>query len=104
MSKQVTTQEFLFMIDAAIHRAEVLRKKLVEDNHDLGVIFASQRTLDSLMRIRGHVEGDKLPKVSKGEVPEGAGLGLSRAIGEWTEDEELLEAARKVEKCFGESW
>jgi len=104
MNKQVTTQEFLSMVDEAISRTEILREKLVKDNSSSGVIAASQKTLDSLQRVRGHIEDDKLPRVSKGEIPEGTGLGLSRAIGEWTEDEELLGAARKVEKCFGENW
>jgi hypothetical protein len=34
---------------------------------------------------------DKLPRPSRGGTRPGAGLGLSRWVGEWCEDDELLD-------------
>jgi hypothetical protein len=41
-----------------------------------------------------------LPRPSKGEVPQGTGLGLIRGVGEWTEDDDLLDAVYKVESHY----
>lgn len=104
MNKNISAERFVSLVDVALKRAQLLKVQMIDAGCGSGAIAASEVTINSLQRLKVNVLEDKLPRVSKGQVPIGTGLGLSRAIGEWTEDEELIAAARSIEKYFGENW
>lgn len=54
----------------------------------------------NLKKFREIAQSGKLPRQSRNEVPPGTGLGLSRAVGEWCEDDALLDFMRKVEDYY----
>jgi hypothetical protein len=66
------------------------------------VMKSANETMENLKIFRNIVVSGKLPRPSKGDVPDGTGLGLTRSIGEWTEDDDLLDAAYAVEKHYKE--
>lgn len=86
------TEEFIRLVDAAISLVREMRA--FRDCKSMAV------TLENLDGFRWLALTGKLPRPSKGEVPLGTGLGLSRNISEWTESDDLLNAVYAIEEFY----
>lgn len=91
-----TAKELIRLIEVAISITE----KLEEDATDTWLTESVRTTIDTLKAFREMVVSGKLPRPSRGEVPQGTSLGLTRGIGEWTENDELLDAVYGVEEYY----
>lgn len=63
---------------------------------------ASTKTRNSLEALRKTAQEGRLPRISRGDVPTGTGLGIGRAVGEWCEDDGVLAAVRALELHYRE--
>jgi hypothetical protein len=84
---------FINLIDLAISKAKNLKLKGASVEN----VDAAIKTLQGFSNL---ASSGKLPLISAGEVPEGTGLGLVRGIGEWTEDDDLLDAVFEIEQYY----
>ena len=91
-----TDNEFIRLIEIAISITE----KLEEDAIDTWLTESVRTTIDTLKAFREMAASGKLPRPSRGDVPQGTGLGLTRGVGEWTENDELLDAVFAVEEYY----
>ena len=89
-------KELIRLIEIAISITE----KLEEDAIDTWLTESVRTTMDTLKAFRDMAAPGKLPRPSRGDVPQGTGLGLTRGVGEWTEDDELLDAVYAVEEYY----
>jgi hypothetical protein len=90
-------QEFLRRLDAAISLAQE-KMRLIQSENGADWLIGSYATLiDNLETLRGTASQGKLPRQSQGQVPEGTGLGISRGVGEWCEDDQMLDTLLYVE-------
>ena len=96
--KNIDTEavEFVKLIDTTIAIIEEIKTT------NLLAIKPANEAIENLRSFRTMAIYRRLPRASKGDVPEGTGLGLTRSIGEWTEDDDLLDAAYAVEKYYKE--
>lgn len=90
--------KFIQLIDVAIVNTEELK---MTQNNSL-TIESINETIDNLKAFRRMAATGDIPRPSRGDTPQGTGLGLTRGIGEWTEDDRLLDAAYAVEKHYKE--
>ena len=97
------TAEFLRLIDAASAEAERVRAEIAFSEPPAGLLVSADDTLISLARLRELALTDQLPRPSRGQISNRAGLSISRGIGEWTEDDRLREAAYALEDYFRKS-
>lgn len=104
MKHIIPSSEFTQLVEQAIKRTKELNKELIANGSGKGTIEASEIAIENLERLKKHISEGTLPRASKGEVPKGTGLGVSRAIGEWTEDDELIDRVKKIEEFFEEKW
>lgn len=88
--------EFIKLIDVAIASTEQL--KMNSENSKL--VKNIDEAIQNLKAFCSMAISGKLPSPSRGDVPEGAGLGLTRGIGEWAEDGNLLDAVYAVENYY----
>jgi hypothetical protein len=100
--------DFLYLIDTAVReaecvRAECVRAEIASSGQYTGKLSSADLTSPNLASLRNLVVTDKLPRPSKGQVSNRASLGLSREVGEWTEDDRLLEASYAVEEYYRKS-
>ncbi len=95
--------EFLQLIDTTSAEAERVKSETTADGSSPGKLVAADLTLSSLASLRHFVVTDKVPRPSKGQVSNRASLGLSREVGEWMEDDRLLEASYAVEEYYRQS-
>jgi hypothetical protein len=100
MKPSKSTAQFLALIDAAIDSAETLHQATLAAGKATSLVEAARRTVANLKDLRESAQLDRLPHPSRGETPPGAGLGLFRFIGEWTEDNQLLSRVRDVEHFY----
>ncbi|GGB22179.1 hypothetical protein [Agarivorans gilvus] len=91
-----TNQNFIDLIESAILIARSLKVKGA-------TVERVDATIKRLQNYSNLASSGKLPRISNGEVPEGTGLGLVKSIGEWTEDDEFLDAVFEVEQYYKES-
>lgn len=95
--------EFLRLINHTVWEAERVRAEVASSGQYPGKLSAADLTLSNLASLRNLVVTDKLPRPSKGQVSNRASLGLSREVGEWTEDDRLLEASYAAEEYHQKS-
>ncbi|MCP2020404.1 UNVERIFIED_ORG: hypothetical protein J2Y76_001319 [Pseudomonas reinekei] len=88
--------EFVRLLDVAIAIAE----KMKACTTDALIVESADTTVKNLRGFRDMAISGGLPRPSKGEVPQGTGLGLTRGVGEWTEDDELLDAVYEAENYY----
>lgn len=93
-----STRELVRLLNLAINIAEKMK------SNPANVLISEQAgsVVETLKGFRDIAISGKLPRPSKGEVPKGTGLGLTRGIGEWSEDDELLDAVFAVENHYKE--
>lgn len=89
-------KEFVRLLDVAIAIAEKIKTR----TKDAFVIESADTTVKNLMGFRDMAISGGLPRPSRGEVPQGTGLGLTRGVGEWTEDNDLLDSVYEVENHY----
>jgi hypothetical protein len=90
------TVEFVKLIDTTIAIIEEIKTT------NLLSIKPPNEAIENLKSFRTMAIPRKLPRPSKGDVPDGTDLELTRIIGEWTEVDDLLDAAYAVEKYYKE--
>lgn len=88
-----TIQKFIDLIESAISIAQNLKVEGASADR----VNAAIKTLQNFSNL---ASSGKLPRISHGDVPEGTGLGLVKGIGEWTEDDDLLDAVFEVEQYY----
>lgn len=104
MTNKKDIRDYASLVDSALLRAESLKIVLVNHGAGQGAISGCNNTIENLKKLKQMILIDTLPRVSKGQIAVGAGLGLTRAAGEWTEDDELFDLLLKIEQIFGHSW
>jgi len=87
--------EFLHLCDVALARANEIAQDLQRSGASQGKQEMAVLTVSILEQIKESALAGRLPRPSGG-----AGLGLTRGIGEWTEDEALTKAARAAERFY----
>ncbi|MDF9907665.1 hypothetical protein [Pseudomonas sp. AP3_22 TE3818] len=92
-------KEFVRLLDVAIAIAEIIKAR----TRDAFIVESADTTVKNLMGFRDMAISGGLPRPSKGEVPQGTGLGLTRGVGEWTEDDDLLAAVYEIENHYKKS-
>lgn len=100
MNVDASLQEFIRRVDALISMAKGKRQQAIDMGEQAWIASSYDTFIRNLNALRDTANQDKLPRPSRGETRPGAGLGLSRAVGEWSEDDELLGAVRDVEDYF----
>lgn len=93
------TKEFLRLLDVAIEIAE----KMMANSANSSIVEPAGAAVETLRSFRDIAISGKLPRPSRGEVPKGTGLGLTRGIGEWTENDDLLDAVYAAENYYKKS-
>ncbi len=89
-------QEFVRLLDIAIAIAENMK---INSANSI-IREAADRTINIMKSFRDKAINGQLPRPSKGQVPMGTGLGLTRGVGEWTEDDDLLDAVYAAENHY----
>lgn len=97
------TQEFLRRLDVALSLAESKMNEAKATGGEGWMLDEFGTLCRNLKAIRSNAAEGRLPRQSRGETPPGTGLGIGRAMGEWCEDDELLDAAKAVEDFFRSS-
>lgn len=92
--------EFLHRIDIALSLAESKMNKAKATGGEGWLLDEFSTFCRNLKVIRNNAAEGRLPRQSRGETQPGTGLGIGRAMGEWCEDDELLDAAKAVEDFF----
>jgi hypothetical protein len=87
-------QEYVRFCDAAIAAASNIVNRLQTHDPDHLRDMAEQ-TLQELREIKDSALDGTLPRPSRG-----AGFGLSRAVGEWAYDTELMKASLGLERFY----
>jgi hypothetical protein len=100
---EIVIEMFLQLIDTTSAEAQRVKSEMTAAGLFPGKQVAADLTVSNLDSLRNLVVTDKLPRPSKGQVSNLASLGLSREIGEWTEDDRLLEAGYAVEEYYRKS-
>jgi len=96
---EATVEEFVRLLDAATTVAEEMKNA----SRDAFVIQAAEVTIKNLKGFRSLALSGGLPRPSKDEIAQGAGLGLSRGMGEWAGGGQLAEAVAQVEHHYEHS-
>lgn len=99
IAADAAVKEFVRLLDIAIAIAERMKVGAT----DAFIAESSDATVGNLKSFRDMALSGRLPRPSKGEVPQGTGLGLTRGVGEWTEDDDLLDAVYEVENYYKKS-
>ena len=97
------TETFLQLIDKTVVEANRVKAEIAAAGGSPGKLVAADLTLSNLASLKNLVLTDKLPRPSKGQVSKRASLNLSREVGEWTEDDPLLDASYAVEAFYRQS-
>ncbi len=100
---EIVIEKFLQLIDTTSAEAQRVKSEIAAAGSSPGKQIAADLTLSNLASLRNLAVTDKLPRPSKGQVSNRASLGLSREVGEWTEDDRLLEASYAVEEYYRKS-
>lgn len=87
--------EFLRLCDVALARASEVMHDLHRNGADQELHDAAALTVRNLERIREGAVAGRLLRPSGG-----AGLGLTREVGEWAEDRALLDAVGEAELFY----
>lgn len=87
--------EFVRLCDIAAVRATEVYCNLQENGATQQLRDIANITIKNIEKIKESALYGKLPRPSNG-----AGLGLTREVGEWTEDVTLLNAVRDVERFY----
>ena len=95
----VAAKEFVRLLDVAIKITE----KMKADSSDALIVGYAGVTIENLNSFRNMAIAGLLPRPSRREVPLGTGLGLIRGIGEWTDDDDLLDAVYAAESYYKKS-
>ena len=95
-------QEFLCIIENAINTLEKVEKSFFKKYRVNNKLLSKLHM--ELFSLKEDVLLNKLPRPSNGSLPKGIGLGLSKAVGEFSTDEELLDAIDEIEDFFGNSF
>jgi hypothetical protein len=85
-------QEFVRLCDAAIAAAQQHR---VADPRSRSLRDMAELSLQELQEIKDSALNGTLPRPSRG-----AGFGLSRAVGEWAYDTQLMTASLALERFY----
>jgi len=96
-------KEFVRLLEVAIAIAEKMKSDAIASGSTSWVSESIDVTVENLKGFRDTALSGKLPSPSKGEVPQGTGLGLIRGVGEWTEDNSLLDAVYEAEDYYKKS-
>jgi hypothetical protein len=99
IATDTVVKEFVRLLDKAINLAGNMKA----NSADAWIVESASATVENLKAFRDLAISGNLPRPSKGEVPEGTGLGLTRGVGEWTESDELLDAVCEVESYYKKS-
>lgn len=91
-----TKAEFIGLLDHAIACSASLSREMV-DTENAWTAEDATTARTQFQRIRDAVLADKLPPSN------GAGLGITRALGEWAPDE-LYAAGKAVEDFYRKNW
>ena len=88
--------EFLRLLNKAIVLAEDICSESEKRNN---ILLASQASLLSkfLRELKDDAQSGKLPRPSQG-----IGFGMSRAVGEWADRKDLIDAVYDVENYYRE--
>ncbi|WP_460107316.1 hypothetical protein [Pseudomonas sp. H1_F01] len=92
-------KKFVQLLDAALSIAE--KNKI--DTRDPFIIQAAETTVKNLKGFRKFALSGGLPRPSRGELSQGADLGLSREVGEWAVSSNLRDAIFKIEDHYKNS-
>jgi hypothetical protein len=88
-------QEFLTLCDQAIVAAEEIISAIDCGVFDSDLMEEASRTLEVLRVLRDRIVNGTLRRPSGG-----AGLGMTRAVGEWAEGTDLMRAVRALERYY----
>lgn len=95
-----STKEFVRLIGVAINIAGKMRADVVRSGVNLWMLESIDKTINILNGYCDTALSGRLPRISRGDVPAGAGISLSRGVGEWTEDDAFLEAIYSIEDYY----
>jgi len=93
----LAAQEFVRLCDVAIAEAMRVAEELRQAGGPGGSLEMAALTVENLQKLRQSAVDETLLRPSLG-----AGLGLSRGVGDWTEDDGLMAAVRQVERHYRE--
>jgi aspartyl/asparaginyl-tRNA synthetase len=87
-------KEFLRLFDVAIAEASEMQRELQVARADQGLVDEATLTLENLRGYKDSAASGKLGPSG------GAGMGMSRAVGEWASGTPLMEAVRTLERYY----
>lgn len=90
-------KEFLRRCDLAIQAAKDALHLLLGKQSSSSLVAAAEQAINNLQRLKETAEQGRLPRPSHG-----AGLGLSRALGEWADGTPLFAAACALEEYYSD--
>ena len=91
---------FLLHLDAAISMAHEKMDSIRSNHGDEWLVESYVTLIENLKTLRDTACQGKLPRQSFGQVPEGTGLGISRAVGEWCDDDEMFDTLLAAENYY----
>ena len=86
---------FVDLIDRALISAESANDNATEDERSNYQILLSE-----LRDLRSKAISEGLPRQSRGEISTGTGLGLTKAVGEWCSDPQVMTDLYALEDHF----
>lgn len=92
--------ELLLLLDNAIARVKQIQERCSKEDELGWKIESAKKTHENLCSLRQEIIKGTLQRPSKGEVPKGTILGLRQAIGEWSDDDELLAWAYQADLLY----
>lgn len=58
----------------------------------------------NLRTLREAVASGKMPRPSRGDIPAGAGLALGKSVGEWCDNDQVLDSLVHIENYYRHSF
>ncbi|MDZ5645693.1 hypothetical protein [Nitrospirillum sp. BR 11828] len=95
---------FIKLIQDNINLSERKISEINYEKSDLWRIEYYQRLIDNLMKMKESVIAKKFPRPSSGFSPGVTNIGVTRYLGEWCDDEDVIEIARKLEAFYREKY
>lgn len=100
ITSDANLEEFVRRLESVISMMNEKRRKFMSSSGADWQIGSYDTLIKNLTDLRDTAVADKLRRPSRGETLPGTGLGLSHVVGEWCEDDELLNHVRSVEDYF----
>lgn len=92
--KTAAIQQLVDLLDGAIHEARRIHTETQSTGGPSWLLEDSERVIENLEAWK--------QRATRGDLPRspGAGMGLSRAVGEWAQGTPLMDAVYAVERHF----